>query len=106
MEDLNMLLTLIITGVTLIGTLAGVGFKLWQAIKLIAKNKDWKKIMEIADAAMEQAEASGKAGADKERMAIDIITTSCKELGIEFDVAEVVKYIKDTIDFVNHLSKK
>ena len=106
MEDLNMLLTLIITGITLIGTLIGVGIKLWGAMKLIAKNKDWKKIMQIADTAMKQAEASGKKGADKETMVIEIVEASCRELGIEFDVKEVVNYIKETIDFVNVLVKK
>ena len=106
MENLNMILTLIITGVTLLGTLIGVGIKLWGAIKLIAKNKDWKKIMQIADAAMKQAEASGKAGAEKEQMAIEIIEASCKELGIVVDLDEVVKYIRDTIAFVNSLTKK
>lgn len=106
MENLNMLLTLIITGVTLLGTLIGVGIKLWGAIKLIAKNKDWKKIMQIADAAMRQAEASGKAGAEKKQMAIEIIEASCAELGIVVDIDEVVKYIEETIAFVNSLTKK
>ena len=106
MEDLNVLLTLIITGVTLLGTLVGVGNKLWQEIKIIAKNKDLKKIMEIADAAMKQAEESGKSGAEKEEMAIEIIRATTKTLGIEFNIDEVVQYIKDTIAFVNQISRK
>ena len=62
--------------------------------------------MEIADAAMKQAEASGKAGAEKEQMAIEIIEATTKELGIEFNVAEVVEYIRETIAFVNQINKK
>jgi hypothetical protein len=106
MEDLNMLLTLIITGVTLLGTLIGVGIKLWGALKIIAKNKDWKKIMKIADVAMKQAEASGKAGAEKKQMVIDIVEASCAELGIVIDINEVVKYVEESIAFVNSLTKK
>lgn len=105
MENLNLLLTLIITGVTLLGSLIGVGIKLYSAIKLIAKNKDWKKIISIADAAMKQAEASGKAGDEKLKMAIKIIETTCEQLGIQVDIDEIVKYIKDTIDFVNDMKK-
>lgn len=106
MEDLNTLLTLIGTGIALLTGLVTFAVKFYNAAKIIAKTKDWKKVMKIADTAMKQAEASGKSGADKKQMAIDIVQASCKEIGVELDVQALVEYIEEAIEFANNIAKK
>ena len=92
---------------------AGIGayFAIKNWIK-VTKNKNaqeiWAMIMEMADAAMKEAERSCKIGADKKKMVIASVKASCKAAGLDLDlfIDQLSDYIDQTISFVNGMSKK
>ena len=59
----------------------------------------WNLLVEIADSAMKEAEASEKSGADKKEMAINIINASAKAAGI--DITPFTSQLSDYIDLSN-----
>ena len=91
---------------------AGIGayFAVKNWIK-VTKNKNaqeiWAMIMEMADAAMKEAEKSCKTGADKKTMVIESVKASCKAAGINLDlfIDQLSNYIDQTISFVNQMKK-
>ena len=107
----NGIITLITGLVGLIGTGIGAYFAIKNWIKLV-KEKNvteiWKMIMEMADAAMKEAERSCKTGADKKKMVIASVKASCKAAGLDLDlfIDQLSDYIDQTISFVNDMSKK
>lgn len=78
-----------------------------KLIKTTKKEDAWKVIMSVADAAMAQAEKSGKAGADKKQMAIDITKAACASQGIDVGdtVEQLAAYIDQSIAFAKSLKK-
>lgn len=106
----NGIITLITGLVGLIGTGVGAFFaiKNWVAV-LKTKNSQeiWAMIMNMADAAMKEAEASGKSGADKKQMVIDAVKAGCKAAGVNMDlfINQLSDYIDQTIAFVNGMKK-
>ena len=106
----NGIVTLITGLLGLIGTGIGVYYaiKNWVAV-LKTKNAQeiWTMIMEMADAAMKEAEASGKSGADKKQMVVDAVKAGCKAAGINMDmfIDQLSDYIDQTIAFVNGMRK-
>ena len=106
----NGIITLITGLIGLIGTGIGAYFavKNWITV-LKTKNSQeiWALIMEMDDAAMTEAEKSGKSGADKKQMVIDAVKASCKAAGVDLDVFidQLSNYIDDTIKFANNLKK-
>ena len=104
----------IIALVTGLAGLISAGVGAYFAIKnFIAATKEksakeiWTLIMEIADAAMKEAEKSGKSGADKKEMVIDAVKAGCKAANINIDlfIDQLVTYIDQTIAFVNDMKK-
>lgn len=97
----------LVTGLAgLIGTGIGAFFAVKAFVKsLRQKNlaEIWALVQEMADAAMRQAEESGKKGADKKRMVIDSVKASCKAAGIDVDafIEQLADYVDQTIAFVN-----
>ena len=91
---------------------AGIGayFAIKNWIK-VTKNKNaqeiWAMVMEMADAAMKEAEKSCKTGADKKTMVIESVKASCKAAGINLDlfIDQLSNYIDQTISFVNKMKK-
>ena len=91
---------------------AGIGayfaIKNWIAV---TKNKNaqeiWAMIMEMADAAMKEAEKSCKTGADKKKMVIDSVKAGCKSAGLDISnfLDQLDAYIDQTISFVNQMKK-
>lgn len=91
---------------------AGIGayfaIKNWIAV---TKNKNaqeiWAMIMEMADAAMKEAEASMKAGEEKKQMVIDSVKAGCRAAGVNLDafIDQLSNYIDETISFVNGMKK-
>lgn len=106
----NGIITLITGLVGLIGTGVGAWFaiKNWIAV-LKTKNSQeiWAMIMEIADAAMTEAEASMKDGESKKKMVIDSVKASCKSAGVDIDlfIDQLSDYIDSSIKFVNNMKK-
>ena len=104
-------ISLISSLVLLISTGVGAFFAVKGWIKAF-KEKDakekWALIMEIADAAMKEAEKSGASGADKKTMVIDAVKAGCKAAGVNLDafIDQLSDYINQTIAFVNDMSKK
>jgi hypothetical protein len=64
-------------------------------------------IMEMADAAMKEAERSGRAGADKKEMVIEAVKAGCKAAGVNIDefIDQLMDYIDQTIKFVNDMQQ-
>ena len=104
----NGIITLITGLIGLIGTGIGAYFAIKNWITVLkTKNSQeiWAMIMEMADAAMSEAEKSGKSGADKKQMVIDAVKASCRAAGVNLDVFidQLSTYIDDTIKFVNKM---
>lgn len=100
------LVTFIVGFVAAILTLVPVAIKLFKKCKELIKTKNWDKIKEIADAAMEEAEASGKSGADKKEMVVNAVKAGCEEAGIEIGEEELnnlADYIDVAIDWFNKM---
>ena len=105
----------IIALVTGLCGLVSAGIGAYFAIKnwiRVTKDKNaqeiWAMIMEIADAAMKEAEKSCKTGADKKTLVIESVKASCKAAGLDLDlfIDQLSDYIDQTINFVNAMSKK
>jgi hypothetical protein len=64
-------------------------------------------IMNMADAAMKEAERSGRAGADKKEMVIEAVKAGCKAAGVNIDefIDQLMDYIDQTIKFVNDMQQ-
>ena len=104
----NGIITLITGLLGLIGTGVGVYFaiKNWcAALKTKSFQEIWALIMEMADAAMKEAEASMKSGETKKQLVIDSVKASCKAAGINIDlfIDQLSDYIDTTIKFVNDM---
>lgn len=102
----------LITGLLgLIGTGVGAYYAVKNFIDLTKeknKNEIWGMIMTMADSAMREAEASGKAGVDKKTMVIESVKAGCSAAGLNVDafIDQLSAYIDDTISFVNKMTKK
>lgn len=111
LQQMYLLVELLTALVGLIGTGIGAFFAIKNWIKAF-KEKDgkqkWATIMEMADAAIKEAEKSGKSGADKKTMVVESVKASCKAAGIEIDdfIDQLSDYIDQTISFVNTFNKK
>lgn len=106
LETAQGIITLISGGLALLATLVTLSISLYKACKQIAKDRNWKKVMEVADAAIQAAEKSGKSGADKKTMVIEAVQASCLALGIEVDLSQLGTYIDECIEFANKLNGK
>ena len=111
MEFLTAANELIVLLTGLLG-LIGTGIGTYFAIKnwfSVLKNKSaqeaWQMIMEMADAAMTEAEKSGKAGADKKEAVVQIVSAATKAAGIDMSLflGQLNDYIDQTITFVNKM---
>jgi hypothetical protein len=106
----NGIITLITGLVGLIGTGIGAYFAIrnWITVMKTKNSQEiWSLIMEMADAAMTEAEASMKDGETKKKMVIDSVKASCKAAGIEADlfIDQLSDYIDNTIKFVNSMKQ-
>ncbi len=106
----NGIVTLITGLIGLIGTGIGAYYaiKNWiTVLKTKSSQEIWSMIMNMADAAMKEAEASGKSGADKKQMVIDAVKADCKAAGVDMDtfIDQLSDYIDQTISFVNGMKK-
>ena len=101
---------LITAFVGLVGAGVGAFFSIRGVIKA-AKEKsikeNWNTLMAIADAAMQQAEASSLKGEDKKTMAMNIIKEGAKASGINIDdfIDQLSAYIEQSINFFNGMKK-
>jgi hypothetical protein len=110
-ENLEMIIALITGLAGLVGTAISTYFaiKNWVAgLKDKKSNEIWGLIMDVADKAMEEAEKTSLAGADKKTMAINIIQGSAEvaKLDIAPFMQQLSTYIDQTINFVNKMSNK
>jgi disulfide bond formation protein DsbB len=105
-------IVVLLTGlIGLIGSGIGAYFaiKNWVTVlKTKTSQEIWAMIMEAADAAMTEVEASGLSGADKKSKVIEIISASTKAAGIDISAfaSQLNDYIDQTIAFVNKMNKK
>lgn len=104
----NGIITLITGLIGLIGTSIGAYFAIKNWITVMkSKNSQeiWSLIMEMADAAMTEAEASMKDGETKKQMVIDSVTAGCKAAGVDISlfIVQLSDYIDSTVKFVNKM---
>ena len=96
-------------GLVSAGISAFFAIKGWvKAFKEKDAKEKWALIMEMADAAIKEAEKSGASGADKKTMVVNSVKASCKAAGVNLDafIDQLSDYIDQTIAFVNDMSKK
>ena len=106
-NELAILLTGLI-GLICTGISTFFAIKNWlKTLREKTREEQWKLLMEIADAAMAEAETSSLAGESKKTMAIDIINASTKTAGIDISLfaSQLDDYIEETIAFVNKMTK-
>jgi len=102
----------LITGLLgLIGTGESVYFaiKNWiKAMKEKTSKEQWALIMEMADAAMTEAEASKASSETKKQMVLDSISAAMKAANIDVTqfTEQLSDYIDQTIAFVNKMKAK
>lgn len=110
----NGIITLVTGLVGLIGTGIGAFFAIKNWITVLkTKNSQeiWTLIMEIADAAMAEAERAAREGrldkAAKKQTVIDAVKAGCKAAGINLDVFidQLSDYIDQSIEFFNNMKK-
>lgn len=107
----NQIVVLITSLAGLIGTGVGTFFAIRNWIKA-TKEKNakeiWAIIMEMADAAIKEAEKSGAVNTEKKAMVINSVKASCKAAGLDIDlfIDQLSDYIDQTIKFVNDMTKK
>lgn len=106
----NGIITLITGLLGLIGTGIGAFFAIKNWVNVLkTKNAQeiWAMIMNMADAAMKEAEASIKSGEDKKKMVIDAVKAGCKSAGVDIEIFidQLSDYIDQTISFVNDMKK-
>lgn len=100
-----------ITGLAgLIGTgvSAFLAVKAWiKAIKEKSNKEIWAMIMQIADAAMVEAEKSVRHGEGKKQMVINMVKASCKaaNIDVELFIDQLDQYIEQAIAFFNNMNK-
>ena len=101
----------LITGlVGLVTTGVGAFFTIKAFIKNMKEKsvkEQWAIIMTAADAAMKEAEHSGKAGVEKKNMVIQMVSKTCDAAGLDIDLflTQLNAYIDQSIDFVNGMTK-
>jgi hypothetical protein len=99
----------LLTGLAgLVGTGIGVYFAIknwYAAFKTKTNSEKWFLLMEMADAAMTEAEQSAKSGEDKKTMVLDSIAAAAKAAGIDAEefTEQLNDYIDQTIAFVNKM---
>ena len=110
METANQIVTLIIGLVGLVSAGISAFFAIKNFIKVLKEKNAkeiWNTIMELADAAMKEAEASQLKGEDKKQMVINAVKAGCKSVGLDIDafIDQLSHYIDQTIGFVNDMNK-
>lgn len=78
-----------------------------KATKEKSAKEIWAMIMNLADAAIKEAEASAKSGADKKQMVINAVKAGCTDAGLDINafIDQLGDYIDQTISFVNDMNK-
>jgi hypothetical protein len=111
LDTANSVLVLLTGLIGLIGTATGAYFAIKNWIGVVkTKNSQeiWALVMEMADAAMAEAEQSLQDGEAKKTMVIDVVQASAKAAGLDIDLFadQLDLYIDQTIAFVNKMKKE
>ena len=106
----NGIVVLITSLIGLITTGAGAFFAIKNFIKATKEKSAkeiWAMIMNLADSAIKEAEASAKSGADKKQMVINAVKAGCTDAGLDINafIDQLSDYIDQTITFVNDMQK-
>lgn len=93
---------------SLISAGCGVFFavKNWLTVLKTKQSAEiWALVMEIADNAMKEAEASKASGEDKKSMVINAVKAGAEASGLDISafLTQLDLYIDQTIDFVNKM---
>lgn len=110
LDTANAIIVLLTGLIGLIGSGIGAYFaiKNWiSVIKTKTSNENWTMLMELADAAMKEAEQTTLSGGDKKTMAMNAIAAGAEAAGLDISqfIGRLDSYIDQTIKFVNDMKK-
>lgn len=93
---------------SLLSVACGAFFAIKNFITMLKTKQNaelWALIMELADSAMKEAEASRASGADKKSMVINAVKAAAEAAGLDISafLTQLDLYIDQTIDFVNKM---
>ena len=93
---------------SLISAACGAYFAIKNWVALLKTKREaelWVLVMELADIAMREAEASKASGADKKSMVINAVKAAASVSGLDISafLTQLGLYIDQTIDFVNKM---
>ena len=93
---------------SLLSAACGAFFAIKNFIKVLKTKQNaelWALIMELADSAMKEAEASKASGEDKKSMVINAVKAGTASSGLDISafLTQLDLYIDQTIDFVNKM---
>ncbi|MBO7734847.1 MAG: hypothetical protein J6S67_19965 [Methanobrevibacter sp.] len=75
-------------------------------IRKAIREKNWKKILNIAIKLMEQAEAEFENGTDRKSFVMSMLRTSCDEIKFDITDEELSDLIDNMVDLTNKLNIK
>jgi hypothetical protein len=93
---------------SLLSAACGAFFAIKNFITMLKTKQNaelWALIMELADSAMKEAEASMASGEDKKSMVINAVKAGAEASGLDISdfLTQLDLYIDQTIDFVNKM---
>lgn len=108
METVNQIIVLITGLAGLVSAAVAAYFAVKNfiaACKEKSAKEIWAMIMNLADAAIKEAESSMLSGSDKKQMVINAVKAGCQDAGLNIDlfIDQLSAYIDQTIDFVNDM---
>ena len=108
MEVAQGIMELIYVGVGILTTGIPLAIAIIALFKGKNKNQIWNMIMTIADAAIIEAEQSGKSGASKKQMVMDAVAAGLRTQGIEIAPFEqqLESYIESCVEFSKKVNIK
>lgn len=111
MDIANDVLYLLTSFLGLVGTGLGVFFAIKNWIKAMNEKNSkehWLMIMEMADAAMKEAEATNASGEDKKTTVIMSVNAACIAAGIDTQefAEQLDQYIDQTIAFIKKMNEQ
>lgn len=105
MEKIQIILSLIATGIALIGTITGLIIKLVKIIKQLSKTKNWKEILYVLFNSALTAELSGKTGNEKKYYVLNDLQKYCDEKQYDLDLDSFSTIINLVIKFANNFKE-
>lgn len=100
--DIGLIVGLVGVIIGAIAAIVTAVIKLKSKFGELAKDGNWKKLYPMILNAIQEAEETGKSGAEKKEIVMAAVDSFAKELGIQCEIDQ----ISDAIEFIIAFSKK